>query len=154
MANMHLIFSITELNDEDIVSQAIIFFLAGFDTASTVLCFICHQLATHPDIQTRLQEEIDKTLQENGGKFTYEAIHGMKYLDMVVSGENRSCLCMHIHTQTECKDCPSLSFTMDILVLSLRDKFISSFVLLLVVRFSDMECSCETDFILVCTCSL
>jgi hypothetical protein len=28
-------------------------------------------------------------LQENGGKFTYEAVHSMKYLDMVVSGENR-----------------------------------------------------------------
>jgi hypothetical protein len=35
-----------------------------------------------------LQEEIDETLQEHSGKFTYEAVHSMKYLDMVVSGED------------------------------------------------------------------
>jgi hypothetical protein len=44
-------------------------------------------MAVHPEVQTRLQEEIDETLQENGGKFTYEALHNMKYLDMVVNGE-------------------------------------------------------------------
>lgn len=81
------IFCVSELNDEDIISQAILFFLAGFDTTSTLLCFVCHQLATHPDVQKRLQQEVDKTFQENGGKFTYEAVHSMKYLDMVVSGE-------------------------------------------------------------------
>jgi len=63
----------------------VLFFLAGFDTASTLLCFASHLLATHPDIQSRLQEEIDMTLNK-GGNLTYEAVHGMKYLDMVVSG--------------------------------------------------------------------
>jgi cytochrome P450 len=95
MPNTHSIFSITELDDEDILSQALLFFLAGFDTASTLLCFVSHQLATHPDVQKCLQEEIDKTLQEHGGKFTYEAVHSMKYLDMVVSGEKGPC--SHIH---------------------------------------------------------
>jgi cytochrome P450 family 9 len=91
MSNTHSIFCITELDDEDIVSQAIMFFLAGFDTTSTLLCFVSHQLATHPEVQERLQEEIDKTLEENGGKFTYEAVNSMKYLDMVVSGEKGPC---------------------------------------------------------------
>jgi hypothetical protein len=50
------------------------------------LCFATHQLATHPDVQSRLQEEIDMTLDKNGGNLTYEAVHGMKYLDMVLSG--------------------------------------------------------------------
>jgi cytochrome P450 family 9 len=40
----------------------------------------------HPDVQSRLQEEIDMTLNKDGGNLTYEAVHGMKYLDMVVSG--------------------------------------------------------------------
>jgi hypothetical protein len=84
-------FGVSELDDEDIISQSILFFLAGFHTTSTLLCFVCHQLATHPDVQIRLQQEIDKTLEENGGKFTYEAVHSMKYLDMVVSGENGHC---------------------------------------------------------------
>jgi cytochrome P450 family 9 len=67
-------------------AQVMLFFLAGFDAASTLLCFTAHQLATHPDIQSRLQEEIDTTLDKDRGKLTYEAVQTMKYLDMVVSG--------------------------------------------------------------------
>lgn len=74
-----------KLEDDDIIAQAVLFFLAGFDTASTLLCFASHQLAVHRDVQTRLQEEIDETLKEHSGKFTYESVHSMKYLDMVVS---------------------------------------------------------------------
>ncbi|XP_023721087.1 cytochrome P450 9e2 isoform X3 [Cryptotermes secundus] len=74
-----------KLEDDDIIAQAVLFFLAGFDTSSTLLCFASYQLAVHPDVQSRLQEEIDETLQEHGGRFTYEAVHSMKYLDMVVS---------------------------------------------------------------------
>ncbi|KDQ65278.1 cytochrome P450 9e2-like [Zootermopsis nevadensis] len=76
-----------ELDNDDIAAQALLFFLSGFDTTSTLLCFASHQMAVHPEIQTKLQEEIDETLHEHGGKLTYEALQGMKYLDMVVSGE-------------------------------------------------------------------
>lgn len=79
----------TDIEDDDIVAQAFLFFLAGFDTASTLLCFASHQLAVHAHMQVRLQEEIDETLQKNDGKFTYEAVNSMKYLDMVVSGERK-----------------------------------------------------------------
>jgi len=69
------------------------FFLAGFETVSTLLCFATHLLATHPDVQSRLQEEIDMTLKKDGGNLTYEAVHGMKYLDMVVSGMAQKISC-------------------------------------------------------------
>jgi cytochrome P450 len=82
-----------------------LFFLAGFDTASTLLCFASYLLAVHLDVQTRLQEEIDETLQNNGGKLTYEALHNMKYLDMVLSGE-RNQYCM-----VTMKLCYSCTFT-------------------------------------------
>ncbi|XP_069676170.1 cytochrome P450 9e2-like isoform X2 [Periplaneta americana] len=75
----------TQLDDEDIAAQAVVFFMAGFDTTSTLLCFLTHLLAVHPDVQARLQKEIDDTLKEGCGKLTYEALFGMKYLDMVVS---------------------------------------------------------------------
>jgi deoxycytidine triphosphate deaminase len=85
------IFSLpSELEDEDIIAQVLLFFLAGFDTASTLLCFASHQLAVHLEVQARLQQEIDETLQENGRKLTYEALHNMKYLDMVVNGERNN----------------------------------------------------------------
>jgi cytochrome P450 len=83
------------MDDEDITAQALLFFLAGFDTTSTLMCFVSHQLAVHPEIQIRLQEEIDKTLRKHGGKFTYEAVHSMKYLDMVVSGRKNHSLSVH-----------------------------------------------------------
>jgi cytochrome P450 family 9 len=76
----------TEWDDDDLAAQVVLFFLAGFDTASTLLCFAAHLLATHPDVQSRLQEEIDMTLNKDGGNLTYEAVHGMKYLNMVLSG--------------------------------------------------------------------
>ena len=76
----------TEWDDDDLAAQVVLFFLAGFDTASTLLCFATHLLATHPDVQSRLQEEIDMTLNKDEGNLTYEAVQGMKYLDMVVSG--------------------------------------------------------------------
>jgi len=63
------------------------------------LCFAAHLLATHPDVQSRLQEEIDMTLNKDGGNLTYEAVHGMKYLDKVVSGmvQKLSCFIVPDH---------------------------------------------------------
>ncbi|PSN30022.1 Cytochrome P450 9e2 [Blattella germanica] len=42
-------------------------------------------LATHPEVYEKLQNEVDKTMEENDGKLTYEAIMNMKYLDMTIS---------------------------------------------------------------------
>ncbi|KAJ9573563.1 hypothetical protein L9F63_009048 [Diploptera punctata] len=73
------------LEKDDIVAQALLFYFAGFEAVSTLMCFTSHQLAVYPDIQSRLQQEIDQTLLKNDGKITYEAVHSMKYLDMVLS---------------------------------------------------------------------
>lgn len=77
---------ILALTDEDITSQALLFFLAGFETSSTLLCFVSYELALNMDVQQKLQEEIDRTLKECDGKISYETIQKMKYLDMVISG--------------------------------------------------------------------
>uniref|UniRef100_A0A6P7F9N3 Cytochrome P450 9e2-like isoform X2 n=1 Tax=Diabrotica virgifera virgifera TaxID=50390 RepID=A0A6P7F9N3_DIAVI len=75
----------TQMTDLDITAQALIFFFAGFDTVSSIMCFMSYELALNPDIQTKVREEIRKTLEESGGKVTYEAVLKMKYLDMVLS---------------------------------------------------------------------
>ncbi|XP_072400675.1 cytochrome P450 9e2-like [Diabrotica undecimpunctata] len=74
-----------EMTDLDITAQALIFFFAGFDTVSSTMCFLAYELACNPDIQTRVREEIHKTLEQCGGKLTYEAVLKMKYMDMVLS---------------------------------------------------------------------
>jgi cytochrome P450 family 9 len=89
----------TEWDDDDLAAQVVSFFLAGFETASTLLCFAAHLLVIHPDVQSRLQEEIDMTLNEDGGNLTYEAVQGMKYLDMVVSGMVQKISCFIVPDQ-------------------------------------------------------
>ncbi|XP_044253641.1 cytochrome P450 9e2-like isoform X2 [Tribolium madens] len=69
------------ISDEDITAQALIFFFAGFDTVSSAMCFLSYELATNPDIQKKLLQEIDSV----NGKPTYEVLMNLKYLDMVVS---------------------------------------------------------------------
>lgn len=72
------------LTDNEILSQAMIFIFAGYETSSSTLGFIAYQLATHPQVQKTLQEEIDETFPEKGQP-TYEALMHMEYLDMVVN---------------------------------------------------------------------
>jgi cytochrome P450 family 6 len=66
------------------------FLAAGYETSGTTLSYALYELALHPDIQSRLREEIKQVLGKHHGQLTYEGIHEMSYLDMVVSGENNN----------------------------------------------------------------
>nr|WDY85985.1 cytochrome P450 9Z213 [Pagiophloeus tsushimanus] len=76
---------IKSLSNEDITSQALIFFFAGFDTISTAMCFGSYELAVNRGVQDKLRKEIQNTHKANNGKPTYDILLKMKYLDMVVS---------------------------------------------------------------------
>ena len=77
-----------ELTDEHIMAQAMLFFLAGFDTITTTASFMAHELAVNVDVQKKLQDEIDGVRSKFGKNVPYEALLSMKYLDQVVSGDN------------------------------------------------------------------
>ena len=47
------------MTEDEIVGQAFIFLLAGYETSSNTLAFVCYLLAIHPDCQRRLQREVD-----------------------------------------------------------------------------------------------
>ena len=47
------------LTDEEIVAHAITFILAGYETTSNTLAYTSYLLALNPDIQEKLQSEID-----------------------------------------------------------------------------------------------
>ena len=49
------------LSDQELMAQSIIFIFAGYETTSNTLSFLLYILATHPDVQQKLQEEIDVT---------------------------------------------------------------------------------------------
>lgn len=74
--------------DDDFVAQCLIFFMAGFETSSTTMTFMAYELALNQDIQDTLIKQIDELLENLKGKPpTYEDIHKLKYLDMVLSGK-------------------------------------------------------------------
>lgn len=64
-------------------AQAFSFFFGGFDTTSTHMCVMAHELAINPDVQKRLQNEIDEVMKATDDHPTYETINGMQYLDAV-----------------------------------------------------------------------
>ncbi|XP_029923563.1 cytochrome P450 3A40-like [Myripristis murdjan] len=72
------------LSDHEIMSQAIIFVAAGFDTSGTTLAFLAYNLAKNPEVMRRLQEEIDTTFPSKA-PVQYEGLVNMEYLDSVVS---------------------------------------------------------------------
>ncbi|XP_029170316.1 cytochrome P450 9e2-like isoform X2 [Nylanderia fulva] len=74
-----------ELSVEDMVSQVFIFFFAGFDSTSTLMCFAAHEIAVNQEIQKKLQYEIDQVLEESNGEAPYEMVNNMEYLDAVIS---------------------------------------------------------------------
>uniref|UniRef100_A0A8C3WX23 Cytochrome P450 3A n=1 Tax=Catagonus wagneri TaxID=51154 RepID=A0A8C3WX23_9CETA len=72
------------LSDQELVAQSIIFIFAGYEATSISLCFALYKLALHPDIQQKLQEEIDATFPDKALP-SYDALAQMEYLDMVVN---------------------------------------------------------------------
>lgn len=105
------------LSDEEIMVQALIFALVGNGNMAYLVAFTAYNLAVHPQTQTRLQAEIDRTFpgkvspncrltiafsvqiltvgQITSVQFalqcpiTYEELLQMKYPDMVVTETSR-----------------------------------------------------------------
>lgn len=50
------------LTVEEITGNSILFLLAGFDTTASTMTFMTYNLATNPECQDRLIEEIDSVL--------------------------------------------------------------------------------------------
>lgn len=74
-----------DLTIEDMTSHAFIFFLAGFDGTSMVMCFAAHEIAVNENVRKKLQNEIDQVLEDTNGQAPYDAIKSMEYLDAVVN---------------------------------------------------------------------
>ena len=62
--------------------QSLLFFLAGYDTIATTTGYVLYALAKHPEVQARLQEEIDDSIPE-GKLIEYDTVFKMEYLDKV-----------------------------------------------------------------------
>ncbi|XP_052282963.1 cytochrome P450 3A29-like isoform X3 [Dreissena polymorpha] len=72
------------LSVKEIVSQSFIVFVAGYETTATLLTYASYVLATNPDVQNTLQEEIDKHIPMDCKEITYEKVMELPYLDQFV----------------------------------------------------------------------
>ena len=52
------------LTDDEVAENALIFLFAGQDTTASVISFTSYQLAINPDVQKKLQSEIDAYFEE------------------------------------------------------------------------------------------
>lgn len=66
-----------------IMANSMMFFLAGYETTNACLCFSSYLLATHPEMQERLIEEVDKFCPSEES-VCYEVFSKMEYLDAFV----------------------------------------------------------------------
>ncbi|XP_037785999.1 cytochrome P450 9e2-like [Penaeus monodon] len=71
------------LDELTIISQSVLFLVAGYDTTASTLAFASILLAKHPEIQQRLRQEISEMVEEHGD-ITYQGIMEAKYLDACV----------------------------------------------------------------------
>lgn len=73
-----------QLDMKDIIAQAYAFYFGGFETTSSVLSYITHNIAANPSIQIKLQQEINKVLDEKNGNVTYDTVSQLEYLQAVI----------------------------------------------------------------------
>uniref|UniRef100_A0A3Q3KYB1 Thromboxane-A synthase n=1 Tax=Mastacembelus armatus TaxID=205130 RepID=A0A3Q3KYB1_9TELE len=71
------------ITEDEIVGQAFVFLLAGYETSSNTLAFTCYLLAIHPECQCKVQEEVDDFFTRHESPH-YTNVQELKYLDMVI----------------------------------------------------------------------
>lgn len=72
------------LSDQTILAECLVFLLAGYNTSVNTLTFAAFLLATHPDKQEILRDEINEFVDDNGD-FDYTQMMEANYLDSVLS---------------------------------------------------------------------
>ncbi|KAJ0181465.1 hypothetical protein K1T71_003550 [Dendrolimus kikuchii] len=74
-----------EPSDEIIAAQAFFFFLAGIDTTANAMHFTLLELASNPNVLSKLHDEIDAVFRNNKQELSYDDLDKMQYLDMVIN---------------------------------------------------------------------
>jgi len=74
-----------KLTDMEVIAQSFVFLIAGYETSSNTLGLTSYHIATHPDVQDKLQQEIDSVWTDGEQLPTYETVNELPYLDMVIS---------------------------------------------------------------------
>ncbi|EFP13112.1 hypothetical protein CRE_07732 [Caenorhabditis remanei] len=71
-----------QLTTAEIISQCFIFLIAGFDTTAISLSYVAYFLALHPEVQQKLQKEIDKECHDS--EITVDQLSKLKYMENTI----------------------------------------------------------------------
>lgn len=71
----------------EMAAQTWVFYLAGFETSSSVMSFCLYELAKNQEIQTKIQTEIDEIIMKHNGEISYASVGEMKYLEACIDGK-------------------------------------------------------------------
>lgn len=75
------------LQMDDLIAQAFVFFIGGFETSSSTMSFALYELAQNPKVQEKARTNILKTLDDYQGELNYESLNDMIYIRQVVQGQ-------------------------------------------------------------------
>ncbi|EFO88319.1 hypothetical protein CRE_12262 [Caenorhabditis remanei] len=71
------------MTKQEVIENCFAFLLAGYETTSTAMTYCSYLLSKYPEVQQKLNEEIEETKRTKQGGLNYDSIHQMKYLDAV-----------------------------------------------------------------------
>ncbi|XP_062561218.1 probable cytochrome P450 308a1 [Armigeres subalbatus] len=72
---------VMDAKSDEIVGHSVTFLTEGFETSSTLMCYLLYELASNPHIQDRVLDEIDSVLKEYGGQLSDEAVNKLVYME-------------------------------------------------------------------------
>ena len=75
----------SEMTEDIMYKTCVQFFTDGYETASQVFGVLIYFLTVNPDVQSRLQDDIDELFdgKEPGEELSQDDVTGLKYLDQV-----------------------------------------------------------------------
>jgi cytochrome P450 len=74
-----------DLDEQVVVATAIEVLIAGYDTSAVTLTHCLYSLARNPEVQRRLQDEIDEAFEnsDDAEMLDYGTMQNLEYLDQV-----------------------------------------------------------------------
>ncbi|EDV25743.1 uncharacterized protein TRIADDRAFT_13732, partial [Trichoplax adhaerens] len=93
-----------KISDFDIVQHCFTFLIGGYDTTASNLTFIAFALATNPDVQDKVIEEIDQYCPDEDN-LNYNDIQKLDYLEMTINEAFRYFSAGYISLREAKSDC-------------------------------------------------
>lgn len=70
------------LTTDELIGNAFLFLLAGYETTSTALAFCTMMLVNYPEVQENIRREVNELI-EREGDLNYDSVQKLQYLDSV-----------------------------------------------------------------------